>query len=84
MILALLVHTVLEWMDDQYRLLRQKLPSRQQLFDDLRTLTRYLCFESWDDLMTFMLDSFKPGQVVPVRLPPTARTLMPHLEPAPS
>jgi len=48
-ILALLVHTVLEWMDDQYRLLRQKLPSRQQLFDDLRTLTRYLCFESWDD-----------------------------------
>jgi hypothetical protein len=26
-------------MDDQYRLLRQKLPSRQQLFDDLRTLT---------------------------------------------
>lgn len=83
-ILALLVHTVLEWMDDSYRLLRQKLPSRQQLFDDLRTLTRYLCFESWDDLIAFMLDSFEPGRVIPVRPPLANRTLMPHLEPAPS
>jgi hypothetical protein len=83
-ILALLVHTVLEWMDDQYRLLRQKLPSRQQLFDDLRTLTRYLCFESWDDLMTFMLDSFKPGQVVPVRLPQAGETFIPQIDPAPA
>ena len=38
-ILAFLVHTVLEWMDDQYQLLRQKLPSRQRLFSDIRTLT---------------------------------------------
>ena len=50
-ILAFLVHTVLEWMDDQYRLLRQKLPSRQRLFNDLRALTSYLCFASWDDLI---------------------------------
>jgi len=82
-ILAFLVHTVLEWMDDQYQLLRQKLPSRQRLFDDLRTLTRYLCFESWDDLMTFMRQSFEPGPVVPVRLPPPGMTFIPHLEPAP-
>lgn len=60
-LLAFLVHTVLEWMDDQYRLLRQKLPSRQRLFSDIRTLTSYLCFESWGDLMTFMLRSFEPA-----------------------
>jgi hypothetical protein len=58
-ILAFLVHTVLEWMDDQYQLLRQKLPSRQRLFSDIRTLTSYLCFESWRALMTFMLQSFE-------------------------
>lgn len=83
-ILALLVHTVLEWMDDQYQLLRQKVPSRQQLFDDLRTLTRYLCFDSWDDLMAFMLDSFKPGRVVPVRLPQAGETFIPQIDPAPA
>ncbi len=59
-ILAFLVHTVLEWMDDQYQLLRQKLPSRQRLFNDIRTLTSYLCFQTWEDLMTFMLTSFEP------------------------
>ena len=60
-ILAFLVHTVLEWMDDHYPLLRQKLPSWQRLFSDIRTLTSYLCFESWEDLMTFMLQSFEPA-----------------------
>jgi len=64
-ILAFLVHTVLEWIDDQYRLLRQKLPSRQRLFSDIRTLTSYLCFDSWGTLMQFMLQSFEP---TPLRL----------------
>ncbi len=64
-ILAFLVHTVLEWMDDHYQLLRQKLPSRQRLFSDIRTLTSYLCFESWGALMTFMLQSFKPAPPPP-------------------
>ena len=48
-------------MDDQDQLLRQKLPARQRLFSDLRTLTSYLCFESWTDLMTFMLKSVEPA-----------------------
>jgi hypothetical protein len=54
-LLAYLLHTLLEWMDDKYCLLRQKLPSRQRLFNDLRALTTYLCFKSWDDLLDFML-----------------------------
>jgi hypothetical protein len=58
-ILAFLTHTVLEWMDDKYQLLRQKLPSRKRLFNDIRTLTSYLCFQSWETLMNFMLESFE-------------------------
>ena len=54
-ILAYLLHTLLEWMDDKYCLLRQKIPSRQRLFNDMRALTTYLCFESWDALIDFML-----------------------------
>jgi hypothetical protein len=78
-ILAFLVHTVLEWMDDQYQLLRQKLPSRQRLFGDIRTLTSYLCFESWGDLMTFMLQSFEPNPQRPsARGKPALMTFMPQ------
>lgn len=64
-ILAFLTHTVLEWMDDKYRLLRQKLSSRQRLFNDIRTLTSYLCFETWEALMDFMLASFEPVPAQP-------------------
>ncbi len=64
-ILAFLVHTVLEWMDDRYQLLRQTLPSRRRLFNDIRTLTSYLCFDSWSALITFMLQSFQPAPPPP-------------------
>jgi len=47
--------------------LGQKLPSRQRLFNDIRTLTIYLCFDSWEALMDFMLKSFDP-------LPPEPKT----------
>jgi hypothetical protein len=64
-LLAFLVHTMLEWMDDKYQLLRQKLPSRKRLFNDIRTLTSYLCFASWEALMNFMLNSFEPAPPKP-------------------
>lgn len=64
-ILAFLTHTVLEWMDSKYQLLRQKIPSRKRLFNDIRTLTSYLCFETWDALMDFMLESFNPLPATP-------------------
>ena len=56
-ILTFLTHTVLEWLDDRYRQLRQKLPSRQHLFNDIRTLTTYRCFDCWAALTEFMLNS---------------------------
>lgn len=45
-VLAFLFHTVLEYCDSNYRLLRSNLPSRKTFFNDIRTLTRYLYFES--------------------------------------
>jgi hypothetical protein len=48
-----------DWADGKFQLLRQKLPSRRRLFEDIKTLTSHLCFGSWDALMDFMLESFK-------------------------
>lgn len=49
----------MELLDDKYRLLRQHLPTRKTFFDDVRALTRYLLFESWDHLLTFMLEGLE-------------------------
>ena len=54
-ILSLLFHTLLELLDDKYRLLRSHLPTRKTFFDDLRALTRYWYFSSWDHLLSFMI-----------------------------
>ena len=54
-LLAFLFHTVLEWSDEQYALLRQVLARRQTFFEDFRALTRYMVFESWHHLMAFMI-----------------------------
>jgi hypothetical protein len=54
-LLAFLFHTVLEWSDDKYALLRRVLARRQTFFDDIRALTRYMIFDSWDHLLDFML-----------------------------
>ena len=54
-ILSLLFHTLLELVDDKYQLLRDHLPTRKTFFNDLRALTRYLVFDSWDHLLTFMI-----------------------------
>jgi len=53
-LLAFLFHTLLELLDSSYQCLRQFLP-RKTFFDDLRALTRYLCFDSWEALMAFMI-----------------------------
>lgn len=58
-ILAFLIHTVLELMDQRYQLIRTTLPSRKTFFDHMRTLTCYLYFGSWEDLMIFMMEKLK-------------------------
>jgi len=60
-ILAFLYHTFLSFTDERYRLVRANLPTRMTFFDDLRTLTRYLLFPSWDALMDFMMKGLEIG-----------------------
>lgn len=58
-LLAFLFHTVLEYIDQCYRILRAELPSRKTFFDDIRALTRYICFESWQQMLEFMLQGLE-------------------------
>lgn len=60
-ILAFLFHTVLELTDEHYRLIRCTLPTRKTFFDDLRALTRYFHFPSWEALMRFMMRGLEIG-----------------------
>jgi hypothetical protein len=60
-ILSLLFHTLLELLDQKYRLLRSHLPIRKTFFNDLRALTRHLYFDIWDYLLTFMLEGLELG-----------------------
>ena len=54
-LLAFLFHTLLNLLDEQYRAVRQELVARQEFFNDLRALLRYMVFDSWKHLMHFML-----------------------------
>ena len=54
-LLAFLFHTVLEFFDKRYGLIRTTLPRRDRFFQDLRTLSQYFVFKNWIDLMCFML-----------------------------
>ena len=67
-LLALLFHTVLEWSDDTYALLRQVLARRQTCFEDIRALMRSMVFDSWQHLMAFMIR----GLALESRLEPQA------------
>jgi len=53
-LLAFLLHTILDLTDSVYQEVRRELGTRQTFFNDLRTLTRYMLFESWSHLLHFM------------------------------
>ena len=53
-VLAFLFHTVLDLCDPVYQRLRTHLRVRKTFFNDMRALTRYMFFESWDHLLNFM------------------------------
>jgi len=65
-LLAFLFHTLLDLLDSQYHQVRRTLVSRKTFFDDLRALTRYICFASWTHLLDFMLHGLE------VALPPNS------------
>ena len=53
-LLAFLFHSVLSLTDASYQLVREALGTRETFFDDIRALTRYLYFDSFQALLTFM------------------------------
>jgi hypothetical protein len=57
-LLAFVFHTLLDLLDSSYRSIRQFLP-RKTFFNDLRALTRYMCFDSWQALMAFMINGLE-------------------------
>jgi hypothetical protein len=63
--LAFLVHTIQEIIEPAYQRLRQALGARKTFFDDLRALTRYMIFETWDDLFYFMEEGLEIASVPP-------------------
>jgi len=52
---SFLFHTVLEIFDNKYCLIRETLPRRKDFFNDIRALTRYICFDNWNQLLGFMI-----------------------------
>jgi len=53
-LLAFLFHTVLDLVDEKYRLIRQALRTRQKFFQHIEALLCYIQFSSWDELLLFM------------------------------
>jgi len=58
-LLAFLFHVVLALVDEKYLLLRKTLSARQTFFNDIRALTRYILFESWEHLLDFMIEGLE-------------------------
>jgi hypothetical protein len=61
LLLAFLFHTVLHVACSRYQAIRRKLVARRTFFNDLRALTRYLYFSSWDQFITFMCQRLELG-----------------------
>jgi len=54
-LLAFLCHSALKLGDRSYQRVRAELGTRQTFFNDLRALTRYFFFKSWEHLLAFMI-----------------------------
>ena len=50
--------TLYEWVADPDRNRVVKTGVRKRLFDDMKALTTYLCFDSWEHLLDFMLEGW--------------------------
>jgi hypothetical protein len=58
-LLAFLLHTILDLTDRHYPLIRQELGTRKTFFQDIQALTRYLYFDSWSALLSFMFQQLQ-------------------------
>jgi hypothetical protein len=60
-LLAFLFHTVLHLVDLPYQQIRKQRGTRKGFFNDIQTLTKYFLFNSWQQLIAFMLSDSEPG-----------------------
>lgn len=58
-LLAFLFHTVLDLVDERYRLIRQELRTRQKFFQHIDTLLCYHLFHNWSELFNFMFEGLE-------------------------
>lgn len=58
-LLAFLLHTILDLVNEQYRVIRQALGRRRTFFQDLEALLRYFIFETWEDVFSFMFQQLE-------------------------
>ena len=58
-VLTFLIHTAQHLLNAPYRLLRDTLAVRRTFFNDLKALTRYMVFDSWQSLFEFMMEGLE-------------------------
>jgi hypothetical protein len=66
-LLAFLIHCILDHCDALYQCVRQHISSRQTFFEHPRTLPLSMVFTTWDELFLFMLDALEKAQPPPER-----------------
>ena len=62
-VLAFLFHTVLHLADEAYQCARKLLGPRKRFFDHIRTLTCYFVFDSWQQLLEFIVAKTQPRKL---------------------
>lgn len=55
-ILAFLFHTLLEFMNKKYKLLRLMIGTRVCFFNDFRAMVKFVCFKSFNSMLQWMID----------------------------
>lgn len=63
--MAFFIHTIQELLEPAYQRLRRALGTRKTFFNDLRALTRYVLFETWDNLFSFMEEGLEISPDLP-------------------
>jgi hypothetical protein len=58
-LLAFLLHTILDLVNEQYHAIRQALGRRRTFFQDLEAMLRYFFFDTWDDVFLFMFQGLE-------------------------
>ncbi len=69
-LLAFLFHGILQLMDANYQLVREELGTRKTFFNDIKALTKYHYFKSFQVLLVFMVEGLEikpPDQKINAR-----------------